>query len=75
MEPAECARQILVGLAAGQREILVAEGREAFAAALRWQNPEQLFDLLAAEGARLAEARAAGERPEPVAVRRTLPES
>ena len=75
MDPAECARQILAGLAGGQREILVAEGREAFAAALRWQNPDQLFDLLAAEGARLAEARAAGERPEPVAVRRTVPES
>ena len=75
MDPAECARQILAGLAEGQREILVAEGREAFAAALRWQNPEQLFDLLAAEGARLADARAAGERPEPVAVRRTIPES
>jgi dehydrogenase/reductase SDR family protein 7B len=65
MDPAECARQILTGLAEGQREILVAEGREAFAASLRWQNPEQLFDLLAAEGARLADVRAAGERPDP----------
>jgi dehydrogenase/reductase SDR family member 7B len=74
MEPAECARQILEGLATGKREILVAEGREAFAAALRWQNPDQLFDLLAAEGARLAEARAAGERPDPVPVKRTIPE-
>jgi hypothetical protein len=45
------------------------------AAALRWQNPDQLFDLLAAEGARLAEARAAGERPEPGSVARTFAES
>jgi len=70
LEPAECARQILEGLATGKREILVAEGREAFAAALRWQNPDQLFDLLAAEGARLAEARAAGERPDPIPLKR-----
>jgi short-subunit dehydrogenase len=72
MDPAECARRILAGLAAGKREILVAEGLEAMAAALRWQNPDQLFDLLAAEGARLAEARAAGERPEPGSVARTF---
>ena len=65
MNPAECARQILAGLAGGKREILIAEGREAFAAALRWQDPERLFDLVAVEGARLAEARAAGERPDP----------
>lgn len=65
MAPAECARQILQGLAEGKREIIVAEGREAFAAALRWQNPDQLFDLLAAEGAKLAEAREAGVRPDP----------
>lgn len=70
MDPAECARQILEGLAVGKREILVAEGREAFAATLRWQNPEQLFDLLAAEGARLADVRAAGERPDPTPLKR-----
>ena len=70
MDPAECARQILAGLAAGQREILVAEGGEAFAAALRWQDPERLFDMLATEGKRLAEARAAGEGPDPALVNR-----
>ena len=70
MDPAECARQILQGLAEGKREIVVAEGQEAFAAALRWQNPDQLFDLLAAEGVRLAEARAAGARPDPTPLRR-----
>ncbi|HYD12806.1 MAG TPA: SDR family NAD(P)-dependent oxidoreductase [Allosphingosinicella sp.] len=70
MEPAECARQILEGLVQGKREIVVAEGREALAAALRWQDPDQLFDMLAAEGARLAEARAAGERPDPTPLKR-----
>lgn len=72
MDPEECARQILQGLADGQREILVAEGREAFAAALRREDPDRLFDLLAAEGARLAEARAAGARPDPTPVKRTF---
>jgi dehydrogenase/reductase SDR family protein 7B len=72
MDPAECARQILAGLAEGQREIVVAEGAEAFAAALRWQDPERLFDMLAAEGKRLAEARAAGKGPEPALVNRTF---
>jgi short-subunit dehydrogenase len=72
MDPAECARRILAGLAEGQREILVAEGAEAFAAGLRWQDPERLFDMLAAEGKRLAEARAAGKGPEPALVNRTL---
>jgi short-subunit dehydrogenase len=75
MDPAECARRILEGLAEGKREILVAEGLEAMAAALRWQNPDQLFDLVAAEGARLAATRAAGERPEPGSVARTFTES
>ena len=72
MDPAECARRILAGLAEGQREIIVAEGQEAFAAALRWQNPEQLFDLLAAEGAKLAATREAGGRPDPRPVNRTF---
>jgi dehydrogenase/reductase SDR family member 7B len=74
MDPAECARRILDGLAQGHREILVADGAEAFAAGLRFQDPERLFDLLAAEGARLAEARAQGAPPEPRQVNRTLPE-
>jgi hypothetical protein len=70
MDPAVGARRILAGLAEGQREILVAEGGEAFAAALRWQDPERLFDMLAAEGKRLAEARADGKGPEPALVNR-----
>lgn len=72
MDPAECARRILHGLAEGQREIVVAEGAEAFAAGLRWQDPERLFDMLAAEGKRLADARAEGKGPEPALVNRTF---
>ena len=72
MDPAECARRILDGIAAGQREILVAEGAEAFAAGLRFTDPERLFDMLAKEGARLAGERETGARPEPAEVGRTL---
>jgi dehydrogenase/reductase SDR family member 7B len=75
MDPAECARRILDAVAEGRREIVVAEGAEAFAASLRLADPERLFDLLAAEGARLAEARAQGAPPEPGLVNRTLTES
>ncbi len=74
MEPAECARRILDAVAAGTRELVVAEGGEAFAATLRFQDPERLFDLLAVEGKRLAEARAEGRPPEPAPVDRALPE-
>jgi short-subunit dehydrogenase len=72
MDPAECARRIVDAVAAGTRELIVAEGAEAFAATLRMQDPERLFDLLAAEGKRLAEARAEGRRPDPAPVNRTL---
>jgi short-subunit dehydrogenase len=78
MDPAECARQILDAVAAGVRELVVAEGAEAFAARLRFEDPDRLFDLLAREGARLAGERdAAGGafRPEPAPVRRTLPDA
>jgi dehydrogenase/reductase SDR family protein 7B len=74
MDPAECARLILDAVAAGTRELIVAEGAEAFAAGLRWQDPERLFDMLAAEGKRLAQARAQGLRPDPALVNRVLPE-
>ena len=69
MDPDECAGRTLEAVAAGTRELVVAEGAEAFAAALRWQDPERLFDLLAAEGARLARERDAGRRPDPAPVR------
>lgn len=72
MDPAECARRILDGMAAGQREIIVAEGGEAFAAGLRFSDPERLFEMLAKEGARLAGERYAGARPEPSRVERTI---
>jgi short-subunit dehydrogenase len=74
MEPAECARRIVEAVAAGARELVVAEGAEAFAAGLRWQDPERLFDMLAAEGKRLAEARAEGRPPDPALVNRDRPE-
>ena len=78
MDPAECARRILDAVAAGARELVVAEGAEAFAAGLRHQDPERLFDLLAAEGARLAAERAKGGgggwRPDPAPVQKTLPQ-
>ena len=74
IDPAECARRILDGLAANAREILVADGVEAGAAALRFQDPERLFDLVAREGARLAAEREAGGgagwRPDPGKVNR-----
>ncbi|MBA2918922.1 SDR family NAD(P)-dependent oxidoreductase [Sphingomonas sp. MAH-20] len=72
MDPAECARRILAGIAAGEREILVAQGAEAHAAALRFSDPERLFDMLAREGARLAAEREQGGRPEPAPVSRTI---
>jgi short-subunit dehydrogenase len=72
MDPAECARRILAGIAAGEREILVADGAEAHAAALRFSEPERLFDMLAKEGARLAAEREKGGRPEPAKVSRTI---
>lgn len=72
IDPDDCARRILAGIAAGTREIVIADGAEAFAANLRFTDPERLFDLLAREGARLAEAREAGMRPEPAKVGTTL---
>ena len=59
---------ILDGLAAGAREIVVAEGRELAALQMRATNPEVVFAALAGEGARLAALReqAGGEfAPEP----------
>jgi dehydrogenase/reductase SDR family member 7B len=74
MDPAECARRVLDGMEAGEREIIVAEGAEAHAAALRFTDPERLFDMLAKEGARLAGEREKGARPEPAKVGQTIAE-
>lgn len=73
MDPEECARRIVAGLAAGMREIIVAEGAEAFAAGLRFSEPERLFDLLSKEGARLAGEREKGARPDPAPVKHSIP--
>jgi dehydrogenase/reductase SDR family protein 7B len=51
---------ILDGLAAGAREIVVAEGRELAGLQMRATNPEFLFAATASEGARLAKLREEG---------------
>jgi dehydrogenase/reductase SDR family protein 7B len=55
--PENAAETILDGLAAGAREIVVAEGMELVALQSRASNPEMVFALLAQEGARLAAQR------------------
>jgi dehydrogenase/reductase SDR family member 7B len=57
MAAEKAAAAILDGLKAKKREILVAEGLELAAAAMRNQNPDQLFARLAVKGARLAALR------------------
>ncbi len=65
MDPDRAAAIILDGIAAGARDIPVAEGMELMALQLRAQNPEALYGFTAQEGARLAEARAKGEAVDP----------
>mgnify|MGYP002784495202 FL=1 len=65
MEPDRAAEIILDGVAAGARDIPVAEGMELMALQMRAQNPEALYGFTAQEGARLAEARAKGEAVDP----------
>ncbi len=65
MEPERAADIILDGIAAGARDIPVAEGMELMALQLRAQNPEALYGFTAQEGARLAEARERGEAVDP----------
>jgi dehydrogenase/reductase SDR family protein 7B len=48
---------ILDGIAAGQREIPVAEGAELDILIARARDPERAFAALSAQGARLAAAR------------------
>ena len=69
MHPADVASQVLQGLRAGTPEIVIAQGAEAAGAQMRTQDPAMLFAAMAREGARLAEARAAGHRPDPGRVR------
>jgi dehydrogenase/reductase SDR family member 7B len=71
MSPDKAAVIILDGLDARQREIPVAEGVELSGLRLRGHDPETLFGLLAAEGARLAALReqyGPGYSPEPAKV-------
>jgi short-subunit dehydrogenase len=65
MEPDRAAEIILDGIAAGARDIPVAEGMELMALQMRAQNPEALYGFTAQEGARLAEASAKGEAVDP----------
>ena len=60
MPVATAAKIILDGLAAGLREIPVAEGQELVALQFRASNPEALFEFTAREGARLATLRDKG---------------
>ena len=71
MDPADVARRVLAGMAAGEPEIVIAAGMEAALVAMRAGDPKKLFAFMAGEGTRLAEARAAaggGFRPEPARV-------
>jgi dehydrogenase/reductase SDR family member 7B len=61
MDPAEAATRILDQIAAGEREIVVAEGMEKAALDLRRQDAETLFAMLAAQGAELAASAGSGE--------------
>ena len=68
ISPESAASAILDGLAADQREIVIAEGREKMAYEMRHTNPEALFAFAAQEGAKLAaqrEAIGAGKTLEP----------
>jgi dehydrogenase/reductase SDR family protein 7B len=65
MHPADVAQHILQGLRNGTPEIVIAQGAEAAGAQMRSENPTMLFAAMAREGARLAQARAAGHRPDP----------
>lgn len=71
MAPERAAEIILDGVAAGVREIPVAEGMELAALQMRAADPEALFGFLAQEGARLAAAREAGEAVDPAMVNRS----
>lgn len=75
MDPAAVAETILDGIDAGKPEIVVADGRELGALQMRAQDPQRLFAALAQEGARLASLRAAGDSPDPAAIRGRSPNS
>jgi short-subunit dehydrogenase len=70
LAPEKAAEIILHGIAAGMREIPVAEGMELAALQMRAASPDALFDFIANEGARLSAAREAGETIDPARVNR-----
>jgi len=57
MDPAACAARILTGIAAGEPEIMVAEGTELMLAELRQSDPAKLFEMAGAMGGQLASKR------------------
>jgi dehydrogenase/reductase SDR family member 7B len=58
MTAGTAAEAIMAGLAAGHREIVVAEGIDLIGLQVRANDPERLYDVMAQEGARLAALRA-----------------
>ncbi|WOE74910.1 SDR family NAD(P)-dependent oxidoreductase [Alterisphingorhabdus coralli] len=54
LTPEECVRQILEGMKNGVPEIVVAQDMERGVAEMRHNNPEMLFQMTAAMGAKLA---------------------
>lgn len=57
MAPDDCAERILAGVEAGIPEIIIAEGMEEALCRMRHSDPEQLFQLAGAMGAKLTEKR------------------
>lgn len=55
--PEKAAEILLAGIAAGEREILIAQGMEATFAEMRHSDPGKLFDFLSNAGAQLAAQR------------------
>ncbi|WP_417609919.1 SDR family NAD(P)-dependent oxidoreductase [Parasphingorhabdus sp.] len=61
MEPAECARQILDGIANNVPELIIAQGPEMTLAKLRQSDPEQCFSIASDMGAEIAAKYEAGD--------------
>lgn len=55
MEPSECARQIVEAVASQVPELIIADGPELMLTQLRQSDPEKLFEMTAAMGAKIAE--------------------
>lgn len=57
MDPAVCASRIMAGIAAGEPEILVAEGIEDVIAKMRMSDPLKLFEMVGTMGGQMAAQR------------------